>query len=75
MKYVYSIDPSIVLGRCIDERAPTLAGRMMTDPPTPFGPTQLQAGDKFTPDSLVATRKYLELRQEQGKAAAATASA
>ena len=46
----------------------------MVDPPTPFEPTQSQAGDKFTPDSLVATGKYLELRQEQGNAAA-TASA
>lgn len=36
-----------------------------------------QAGDKFTPDSLVATRKYMELKkqhqereQEQGQASA-----
>lgn len=36
--------------------------------------TKTQAGDKFTPDSLVAARKYMELKeqqkQEQGQALA-----
>ena len=46
--------------------------------PTTINQTLLpQAGDKFTPDSLVATRKYMELKkqhqereQEQGQASA-----